>query len=212
MAQVLSDVLLREVGHQNPSGRKLVVFSDSRQDAAKLSAGMRFAHYRDSVRQALASALDHQGAGVLAFIAQQNGQTLTPRQQLLANAFAATHTSEVATLLMAAQPATANQPSPTFPQLTCQQAAQRIQTRAAHGPYLIAGLAIEVASQLLQQGIILAGMRKTCSGQMSPTTPGIGEISTTGRTLGRQVRDQQANYPQISKHTCRESEKALWKS
>ena len=153
MAQVLSDVLLREVGHQNPSGRKLVVFSDSRQDAAKLSAGMRFAHYRDSVRQALASALAHQGAGTLAFIAQQNGQTLTPPQQLLANAFAATHTSEVATLLMAAQPATANQPSPTFPQLTCQQAAQRIQTRAAHGPYLTAGLAIDVASQLLQQGI-----------------------------------------------------------
>ncbi len=55
LAQVLSDVLLREVGSENPSGRKLVVFSDSRQDAAKLSAGMRFAHYLDSLRQALAA-------------------------------------------------------------------------------------------------------------------------------------------------------------
>ena len=37
------------------SERKLVVFSDSRQDAAKLSAGMRFSHYRDALRQALAA-------------------------------------------------------------------------------------------------------------------------------------------------------------
>ena len=65
LAQVLSDVLLREVGPENPSGRKLVVFSDSRQDAAKLSAGMRFAHYRDSVRQALAVALDSSRCMVL---------------------------------------------------------------------------------------------------------------------------------------------------
>ena len=95
LAQVLSDVLLREVGSENPSGRKLVVFSDSRQDAAKLSAGMRFAHYRDSVRQALAGALANQGAGALAFIAQLNGQTLTPQQQAIANAYAAAYPAEV---------------------------------------------------------------------------------------------------------------------
>src|SRR5260370_9797701 len=64
LAQVLSDVLLREVGSENPSGRKLVGFSDSRQDAAKLSARMRFAHYRESVRHTLASASDSQAAGV----------------------------------------------------------------------------------------------------------------------------------------------------
>src|SRR5712664_4204016 len=41
VAQVLSDALLRQMPQQS-SGRKIVVFSDSRQDAAKLSAGMRF--------------------------------------------------------------------------------------------------------------------------------------------------------------------------
>ena len=44
----------RHCGPPAPSqSRKLVVFSDSRQDAAKLSAGMRFSHYRDALRQAI---------------------------------------------------------------------------------------------------------------------------------------------------------------
>lgn len=45
--QVLSDTLMRWLS-ENP---KLVVFSDSRQDAAKISAGMELAHYLDLVRQ-----------------------------------------------------------------------------------------------------------------------------------------------------------------
>jgi DEAD/DEAH box helicase domain-containing protein len=152
LAQVLSDVLLREVGSENPSGRKLVVFSDSRQDAAKLSAGMRFAHYRDSVRQALAGALSSQGDGALAFIAQLNGQTLSPQQQSAANAYAAAYHAEVATLSMA-QGTMANQLSPAFAPLTYQQAAQRIQLRASQGPHPVFQLAIDVSTQLLRQGI-----------------------------------------------------------
>jgi ATP-dependent helicase YprA (DUF1998 family) len=152
LAQVLSDVLLREVGYQNPSGRKLVVFSDSRQDAAKLSAGMRFAHYRDSVRQALAQALVNQGAGALAFISQLAGQPLTPEEVSNANAYAAAYPAEATTLLMAQGPM-ANQPSPAMPTLTCQQAAQIIQSRATHGPNAVSQLAIDVSGQLLRQGI-----------------------------------------------------------
>ena len=47
--QVLADSLLR----QFPSDRerKLVLFSDSRQDAAKLSAGVELSHYLDTIRQ-----------------------------------------------------------------------------------------------------------------------------------------------------------------
>jgi len=152
LAQVLSDVLLREVGSENPSGRKLVVFSDSRQDAAKLSAGMRFAHYRDSVRQALAAALTHQGAGALAFIAQLHGQTLSAEEQQAADAYAGAYPAEIATLSMAQGPL-ANRPSQTFPGLTHQQAAQRIQLRATQGPHAVGQLAIDVSSQLLRQGI-----------------------------------------------------------
>lgn len=152
LAQVLSDVLLHEVGSENSSGRKLVVFSDSRQDAAKLSAGMRFAHYRDSLRQALAAALENQGAGALAFIAQLQSQGLTPDQQIMANAYAAAYPSETATLLMAQGPM-GSHASPAFPSLTNQQAAQLIQLRASQGPHPISQLAIDVSSQLLRQGI-----------------------------------------------------------
>ena len=41
VSQVLGDALLREL----PGGRKLVLFSDSRQDAAKLSGDARYAAY-----------------------------------------------------------------------------------------------------------------------------------------------------------------------
>jgi DEAD/DEAH box helicase domain-containing protein len=152
LAQVLSDVLLREVGPENPSGRKLVVFSDSRQDAAKLSAGMRFSHYRDTVRQALAVALTHQGEGALAFIDQLNGQVLSAQRQQSANAYAGAYPAEIAALAMAQGPL-ANHSSPAFPGLTNQQAAQRIQIRAVQGPHAIGQMARDVSSQLLRQGI-----------------------------------------------------------
>ena len=53
-SQVLAASLIREInaGDSNRNG-KLVLFSDSRQDAAKLSAGMELDHYRDMVRVAV---------------------------------------------------------------------------------------------------------------------------------------------------------------
>jgi len=47
--QLLTDSLMRQI----PSGpsRKLVLFSDSRSDAAKLSTGVKLAHHLDTVRQ-----------------------------------------------------------------------------------------------------------------------------------------------------------------
>jgi len=47
--QLLSDGMMREIPDVN--NRKLVLFSDSRQDAAKLSTGIKHAHYLDAVRQ-----------------------------------------------------------------------------------------------------------------------------------------------------------------
>lgn len=49
VVQVLSDALMRQMSPQ--IGRKLVLFSDSRQDAAKLSTGIKRDHYLDTVRQ-----------------------------------------------------------------------------------------------------------------------------------------------------------------
>ncbi len=53
VSQVLGDSLLRALGDP----RKIVLFSDSRQDAAKLSAGLEKSHYQDLVRQLLVAAI-----------------------------------------------------------------------------------------------------------------------------------------------------------
>ena len=47
--QLLSDGMMREI--PDDKRRKLVLFSDSRQDAAKLSTGIKHGHYLDNVRQ-----------------------------------------------------------------------------------------------------------------------------------------------------------------
>lgn len=61
--QVLAGGLLRQIpdadAPYSQSSRKLVIFSDSRQDAAKLAAGMERDHYRDLVRMALIKGLEN---------------------------------------------------------------------------------------------------------------------------------------------------------
>ncbi len=154
IAQVLSDSLLRKIADTGTSqSRKLVVFSDSRQDAAKLSAGMRFSHYRDALRQAITQAIAVQGSGAQAFAAQIAGRTLPPEQQALATAFGGTHPAEAATLSMAANPATSQRQSPSHPRMSCQQAAQSILIRAVQGPFHIAQLAADASAQLLANGM-----------------------------------------------------------
>lgn len=154
VAQVLSDTLMREMPHTpQQSSRKLVVFSDSRQDAAKLSAGMRFAHYRDAVRQALATALETAGRGALAFQRQLTGAALGADEARLAQEFAATHPSEVVALSLAQNTSLANQQAPGFAGLTYAVAAQQILQRGEHGPFPISILTEDISARLLAQGI-----------------------------------------------------------
>ncbi|MFH1719877.1 MAG: DEAD/DEAH box helicase [Planctomycetota bacterium] len=162
VAQVLSDALLRELPHSaQQSSRKLVVFSDSRQDAAKLSAGMRSDHYRDVVRQALATALDTAGHGAMAFQRQLSGATVSADEMRLAQEFEATHPRE-ANVLTAAQLLTrANQPASGFPGLTNAQAAQQILQRGQHGPFPITQLTEDISARLLMQGINPGGFTQS---------------------------------------------------
>ncbi len=68
--QVLASGLCREMPMQQNSKRtrKLVIFSDSRQDAAKLAAGMERDHFRDMVRVALLDAHQEYLQGFLEFL------------------------------------------------------------------------------------------------------------------------------------------------
>ena len=75
--QVVGDQLLRHMD----DNRKLVLFSDSRLDAAKLSAGLEVSHYRDLVRQLLVTAvLGEMDAGprVELALARVRGQDVGP--------------------------------------------------------------------------------------------------------------------------------------
>lgn len=68
--QVLAAGLLREMPlpTERDSTRKLVIFSDSRQDAAKLAAGMERDHYRDVLRMALIQALERYWENLAGYI------------------------------------------------------------------------------------------------------------------------------------------------
>lgn len=68
--QVLSSSLMREMPlpDEIQNVRKLVIFSDSRQDAAKLAAGMEHDHYRDLIRIALIGALGQFWSDLVAFL------------------------------------------------------------------------------------------------------------------------------------------------
>ena len=55
--QILADALIRSMKNDDEDNTKIVLFSDSRQSAAKLSAGIELDHYRDVLRWAILGAL-----------------------------------------------------------------------------------------------------------------------------------------------------------
>ena len=160
VAQVLADELLRKIA---PAGqqenRKLVVFSDSRQDAAKLSAGMRQAHHLDAVRQAVVDALTVAGKGAPASFAQAQGKSLTPFEQAAAQAFALSSPAKALILSQAAGPA-AGMPCHTYPGKTNAQAGAMIIAAAASGPYLLSELFQDAEQMMLREGVNPGGYSK----------------------------------------------------
>jgi DEAD/DEAH box helicase/Helicase conserved C-terminal domain len=88
-SQVLADSVLRAM-RIGPEAAipKAVVFTDSRQDAAKLSAGLELRHYQDLVRQlAVASLLQDTREMLAAFDKLDTGQSLSLAEARLAQEF-----------------------------------------------------------------------------------------------------------------------------
>jgi len=155
IAQVLADSLLRFIGSgqgASTDSRKLVLFSDSRQDAAKLAAGMNMAHFLDALRQAEHEAMLRQGVGIDAFRRQLAGQTLTAEDQQAAQRFQLDHAQDAGILMAAANPLMMNQPVPNRPGTTYQQAAQSIITRSVQGPFRVTEITTDASARLLSQG------------------------------------------------------------
>ena len=85
----VSQLLSKELFYQLPEdaeSRKLVVFSDSREDAASISNGIERSHYDDLVREALFDELGQLAVGELRLLEdiQQYGQPTRPEAQLFA--------------------------------------------------------------------------------------------------------------------------------
>jgi DEAD/DEAH box helicase domain-containing protein len=62
--QVMADALMRGLKENGIDTPKLVLFSDSRQAAAKLSAGIELDHYRDVLRQIMVKSLDSEDKNI----------------------------------------------------------------------------------------------------------------------------------------------------
>lgn len=88
----VSQLLSKELFYQLPEdaeSRKLVVFSDSREDAASISNGIERSHYDDLVREVLFDELGQLAIGELRLLEdiQQNGQPTRPEALLFAQRY-----------------------------------------------------------------------------------------------------------------------------
>lgn len=61
ISQVLAEELLHRLYRSEVDRQRLIIFSDSRQDAAKMAGGLDVAHYKDSVRQLVVEQVQRAG-------------------------------------------------------------------------------------------------------------------------------------------------------
>jgi DEAD/DEAH box helicase domain-containing protein len=156
---VLSDALLREIAPPAPTQaasaedprRKLVLFSDSRQDAAKLAVGVAKSHWLDAVRQALVAAMAAETRAIIAFQRRVQGAVLTPEENDLADRLAASR-PEVAAAMLATQHGLGGTPS-AVGGLSMQQLANQIAAQAQNGMSPVLSLEADA-----QRGLVATGM------------------------------------------------------
>ena len=168
IAQVLSDSLLRKIAPPEAvSGapaedarRKLVLFSDSRQDAAKLSVGVAKSHWLDALRQALVDGMSDNTRAVLAFQRQVQGAAMTVDETELANRFAATRSMESHAILSAQHAALRESPS-AIAGMTMQQLAGRVLAQARAGLCRATDLEGEAERRLLTIGMNPGGVDRS---------------------------------------------------
>lgn len=154
VAQVLADALLRDIAPPERADlRKLVVFSDSRQDAAKLAAGMRQAHHLDAVRQALVVALGSGGDGAQQYVRRLQGDALTGPEGERADAFEAARPQDALILTHAQIPAMAARLVRPGSRTTYADAAAAILARARSGPFLLGTVFATAERAMLHEGI-----------------------------------------------------------
>ncbi|MEZ6128732.1 MAG: DEAD/DEAH box helicase [Planctomycetaceae bacterium] len=150
--QVLADGLMRELNAMSEEARKLVVFTDSRQDAAKLAAGVELDHYRDVVRQTLLQNQSKLGGDLQGFLSalehKQNGTAPSAEERKAFDRFREERRTDARLL-----------EDDAAGWLTSPADKQRAQSlrNATNGPFQLAALSNRVQSDLLRLGINPAG-------------------------------------------------------
>ena len=168
VAQVLSDALLREIAPpQLQSGRpiedkrrKLVLFSDSRHDAAKLAVGVAKSHWLDALRQALVGGMEDSTNAALAFDKQVQGGAMTADEAELASVFATGRQSEAMAIMASRTTTMATMPS-AIGGLTMQQLANRTLGHARSGLSRATDLEEDAARRLLMAGMNPGGVDRS---------------------------------------------------
>lgn len=146
--QVLADGLMRELQSVDESAQKLVVFTDSRQDAAKLAAGVELDHYRDLVRQTLLQGRGDLGGALEVFLRWVDRPAEMPAEDRpVFNAFIAENQND-AVACMAVRDGYAS------PEQTRRAAELR---GSSNGPFAITALSRRVETSLLRLGVCPAG-------------------------------------------------------
>ena len=166
-AQVLSDSLLREIAPpQRTKGsppedtrRKLVLFSDSRQDAAKLAVGVAKSHWLDALREAVVEAMSSNTRAVLAFEREAQSLALTPEETLLANRFNSSRRDDAQAILAAQHPRMRNYPS--IDGMTMQQHADLVLRQARAGLSRVTDLEADAQRRLLITGMNPGGVDRS---------------------------------------------------
>lgn len=167
IAQVLSDALLREIAPASDAGaspredprRKLVMFSDSRQDAAKLAVGVAKSHWLDAIRQALVAAMASDTLAILTFDRRLQGGNLTAEETELADRFAVSRPEEAGAML-GARHGLGHTPS-AVGGLTMQQLANLTLHRAQSGLSPIQALEGDAQRRLLATGMNPGGVDRS---------------------------------------------------
>lgn len=138
--QLLADALLRQLPEES---RKLVAFTDSRQDAAKLAAGIELDHYRDLVRQSLVRGFGRLGGDLSAYLKSlDESAELTPDEIEAADRYEDSNQAAARALRKVKQGRASEAEA---------RIAAREQSRV-HGPFRIAAVEGSVWEDLLRRG------------------------------------------------------------